>query len=67
MSCGKRWVASGLRTVAPEEKKDRSAQYLQQQEDVLDDEEERWKYFVDSGCSVWFNSIKSEDVFHLVL
>lgn len=53
-------AASGLRTVAPEEKKDRSAANVQQQEDVLDDEEERWKYFFDSGCSVWFNSIKSK-------
>jgi len=49
-----------LKSVHAEDKRDRSeANVKLSGPDVLEDEAERWKYFFESGCSGWFETIKA--------
>ena len=52
---------AGSRPLRKTETKDRSAPNTSNATpDALKDEEERWKYFFDSGCSNWFDMIKDQ-------
>eukprot|EP00930_Biecheleria_cincta_P103353 TRINITY_DN95310_c0_g1_i1.p1 TRINITY_DN95310_c0_g1~~TRINITY_DN95310_c0_g1_i1.p1 ORF type:complete len:387 (+),score=69.52 TRINITY_DN95310_c0_g1_i1:60-1220(+) len=49
-----------LKSVNAEDKRDRSEANVKiSGPDVLEDEAERWKYFFESGCSGWFETIKA--------
>lgn len=47
-----------LKRTSPEQRRDRSAANVALPSDVLGDEDERWKYFFEAGCSGWFETIK---------